>query len=138
MNFPEQPTVALDEVIRSSWFTVEPGNFVYTRVREVGDPSPHLLVIHEREDITVVTEEQNLRALGVIDRNAESWKLITVRCGNPFYCVGFIAYITGALARKGIDIVLTSSFSNDLILVMEKNLAAAHETLLEIGFRQKY
>jgi hypothetical protein len=68
--------------------------------------------------------------------NKEQWKLVNIRCGNPFYCVGFIAFITDALAIAGIDIVIISGFSTDLILVMQQDLERAVEVLVGIGFRQ--
>ena len=124
-------------MIHASWFTIEPGTFIYTRVKEVPDARNHLLVIHDRDEITVVTDEKNLADLGNYESNKEKWKLLNIRCGKPFYCVGFIAYITGALATVGIDIVITSSFSNDLILVMENDLERAAAVLVEKGFVQK-
>jgi hypothetical protein len=51
--------------------------------------------------------------------------------------VGFIALITGVLADAGIDIVLISSFSNDLILVMEKDMDDTVRILKETGFKQQ-
>jgi hypothetical protein len=127
----------LIEVIKASWFTVEVGTYMYTRVKKVIDPEKHLLVIHDRDEITVVTEEKNLAVLGEYESNKEKWKLVNIRCGKPFYCVGFIAYITDALATEGIDIVLTSSFSNDLVLVMESDLQKAIDILITKGFSCK-
>ncbi len=125
---------SLIEVIKASWFRIEDGTYIYTRVKKVQHPEKHLLVIHDRDEITVVTEEKNLPGLGAYESNKEKWKLVNIRCGKPFYCVGFIAYITDALAGEGIDIVITSSFSNDLVLVMENDLQKTIEILIAKGF----
>jgi len=132
--FPEQ----LKEVIELSWFTIDLNTtYVYTSVKEVLFPEKHLVVIRDENETTVVTAEDNLSLLGEYKANKEKWKLINIKCGNPFYCVGFIATITNSFAIKGIDIVLLSSFSNDLILVMEKDMDKAVEILIKIGFRKK-
>jgi hypothetical protein len=41
------------------------------------------------------------------------------------------------MAEEGIDIVITSSFSNDLIMVMDKDLDQAIEILGKMGFEKK-
>jgi len=126
----------LEAVIASSWFTVEEAIYVYASVSEVPEPQKHLLVVREDEEITIATNSTNLPLPFCLQVNKEHWRLVTIRCGNPFYCVGFVATITGALADVGIDIIIISSFSNDLILVMEKDLERAVEVLVEIGFRR--
>ncbi|RYZ19498.1 MAG: ACT domain-containing protein [Chitinophagaceae bacterium] len=126
---------ALKPVIAASWFTVGETTYVYASVAAVIEPEKHLLVVRESKEITVVTDRQHLPLPHCLQVNKEQWKMITIRCGNPFYCVGFVASITDALATAGIDIVIISSFSNDLILVMEKDLNRTVETLVATGFR---
>lgn len=128
----------LQEVIKLSWFNVEDGAYIYTSVNEIKYPEKHLMLINDGKEITIVTLEENLPLLGAYEANKDKWRLINIRCGNPFYCSGFIAYITNALAAKGIDIVLTSSFSNDLVMVPEKDLDRSVTTLMEIGFERRY
>ncbi len=127
----------LQEVIDTSWFTVEDGAYVYARVQQVVHPEKHLAIINDLTELTIVTLEENLPLLNEYDSNKERWKLINIRCGKPFYCVGFIAAITGALADAGIDIVLMSSFSNDLVLVMEKNLSQSMAIIQGLGFSHR-
>lgn len=127
----------LAPVIAASWFTLDTGTYVYTSVEQVTDPEKHLLVVRDGMEITVVTDISNLPMEGSYKENKERWKLVNIRCGNPFYCVGFIAYITDTLAVAGIDIVITSSFSNDLILVMDKDLERAITLLKEAGFEHR-
>jgi hypothetical protein len=133
----EENSRKLQEVIKASWFTVDPGKYIYTSVQKITTPEKHLMIINDGAEITIVTEEKNLSLLEPYETNKDTWRLLNIRCGNPFYCSGFIAYITGALADKGIDIVLTSSYSNDLVMVMEKDLEESIGTLMEIGFRKQ-
>lgn len=126
---------ALAPVIEASWFTIDAGTYVYASVKEVYDPENHLMIIRDRQETTVVTDILNLPLAGEHVLNKEKWKMLNIRCGNPFYCVGFIAYITDVLAVEGIDIVITSSFSNDLVLVMEENFKSAVSVLQSAGFK---
>ena len=128
----------LAPVIAASWFTIDKGTYVYASVAEVKDPAKHLMVIRDGQEITIVTEMNNLPLSGNYQLNKEHWKMLNIRCGNPFYCVGFIAYITDVLAVEGIDIVITSSFSNDLVLVMEADLEKAVTLLSDAGFQQHF
>ena len=127
----------LKEVIRQSWFTIDPGTYVYTRVSEVKDPTKHLIVTRDSDEITVVTDQKNLPGLGDYERNAENWKLLNIRCGNPFYCVGFLAAIASQTAKHGLDITMTSTFTNDYIMAQEQDLEKCIDLLLSLGFSQR-
>jgi hypothetical protein len=127
----------LKSVIAASSFTGDEAAYVYASVTEVKDPQKHLLVVRDGTEITVATDARNLPLPHCLHMNRERWKLLNIRCGSPFYCVGFIATISDALALAGIDIVIISSFSNDLVLVMEKDLEMAVEVLEGLGFEQK-
>lgn len=133
----ENYSQALQQVIEASWFTIDDGVYIYTKVKEITRVQDHLMIINDGQEITIVTRQENVQQLHPVEANKEKWKLINIRCGNPFYCAGFIAYITGSLAAKGIDIVITSSYSNDLVLVMEKDLAESIQVLTENGFQHR-
>lgn len=127
----------LEAVIAASWFTIDEAAYVYASVSEVAEPQKHLLVVRDGTEITVATDARHLPLPHCLHVNKEQWKLVNIRCGNAFYCVGFIATITDALATGGIDIVIISSFSNDLILVAQQDLERAVDVLAGIGFRQE-
>ena len=126
----------LKAVIQSSWFTVEKGFYVYTKVSVVRNPEKHLIVTRDHDEITVVTESSNLPKLGPYERNPDNWVLLNIKCGNPFYCKGFLAAIASAFATKGIDITLTSTYTNDYVMVQENHIEKATSLLKNIGFRQ--
>ena len=91
-------------------------------------------MFRDSEEITVVTDSRNLPLMGEYERNAENWKLLNIRCGKPFYCVGFLAAIAQQMASYGIDIVMTSTFSNDHVLVKEEEAEMAIGLLCDLGF----
>ena len=127
----------LKKVIQSSWFTIENGLYVYAKVTNVHTPEKHLIVTRDSDEITVVTKTSNLADLGDYERNPDNWVLLTIKCGNPFYCEGFLAAIASAFASKGIDITLTSTYTNDYVMVQQNNIDKATSLLKNIGFRQK-
>ena len=127
----------LKKVIQSSWFTIENGLYVYAKVTNVHTPEKHLIVTRDSDEITVVTKTSNLADLGDYERNPDNWVLLNIKCGNPFYCEGFLAAIASAFASKGIDITLTSTYTNDYVMVQQNNIDKATSLLKNIGFRQK-
>ena len=126
----------LKAVIQSSWFTIENGLYVYAKVTNVHTPEKHLIVTRDSDEITVVTKTSNLSELGDYERNPDNWVLLNIKCGNPFYCKGFLAAIASAFASKGIDITLTSTYTNDYVMVQENNIDKAISLLKNIGFKQ--
>ena len=127
----------LKKVIQTSWFTIENGLYVYAKVTNVHAPEKHLIVTRDSDEITVVTKTSNLADLGDYERNPDNWVLLNIKCGNPFYCEGFLAAIASAFASKGIDITLTSTYTNDYVMVQQNNIDKATSLLKNIGFRQK-
>jgi|TARA_B110000305_G_scaffold177565_1_gene196600 hypothetical protein len=127
----------LKKVIQTSWFTIENGLYVYAKVTNVHTPEKHLIVTRDSDEITVVTKTSNLADLGDYERNPDNWVLLNIKCGNPFYCEGFLAAIASAFASKGIDITLTSTYTNDYVMVQQNNIDKATSLLKNIGFRQK-
>ena len=127
----------LKKVIQSSWVTIEHGVYVYAKVTNVHTPEKHLIVTRDSDEITVVTKTSNLADLGDYERNPDNWVLLNIKCGNPFYCEGFLAAIASAFASKGIDITLTSTYTNDYVMVQQNNIDKATSLLKNIGFRQK-
>lgn len=127
----------LKAVIQSSWFTVENGLYTYAKVTNVYTPEKHLIVTRDSDEITVVTKTSNLSELGDYERNPDNWVLLNIKCGNPFYCKGFLAAIASVFASEEIDITLTSTYTNDYLMVQEQNKEQAISVLVGIGFMQK-
>jgi hypothetical protein len=135
MNF--QIDKKLQEVIDCSWFTIDEGTFAYTKVRKIKNVKNHLIITQDSDETTVVTDIKNLKDLGDYERNAENWKLINIRCGNPFYCVGFLAAISSQTALNGLDITMTSTYTNDYVMCKEEELEQCTNLLILLGFSHK-
>ncbi|MDG1840846.1 MAG: ACT domain-containing protein [Crocinitomicaceae bacterium] len=135
MNF--QIDKKLQEVIDCSWFTIDEGTYAYTKVTEIKHVKKHLIITQDSDEITVVTDIKNLKDLGDYERNAEDWKLINIRCGNPFYCVGFLAAISSQTALNGLDITMTSTYTNDYIMCKEEELEKCTSLLILLGFSKR-
>ena len=135
MNF--QIDKKLQEVIDCSWFTIDEGTYAYTKVTEIKNVKKHLIITQDSDETTVVTDIKNLKDLGDYERNAEDWKLINIRCGNPFYCVGFLAAISSHTALNGLDITMTSTYTNDYIMCKEEELEKCISLLISLGFSKK-
>jgi len=127
----------LQEVIDCSWFTIDKGTYAYTKVKEINDVTKHLIITQDSDEITVVTDIENLNNLGDYERNAENWKLINIRCGNPFYCVGFLAAISSLTAINNLDITMTSTYTNDYIMCKEGELDKCKDLLISLGFSMR-
>ena len=135
MNF--QIDKKLQEVIDCSWFTIDEGTFAYTKVREIKNVKNHMIITQDSDETTVVTDIKNLKDLGDYERNVENWKLINIRCGNPFYCVGFLAAISSQTALNGLDITMTSTYTNDYVMCKEEELEQCTNLLISLGFSHK-
>ena len=77
------------------------------------------MITRDAYETTVVTTEDLLGDVEVLDINADRWLLLAIDCANPFYCVGFIAKISAALSGAGMDILVVSTFSCDWVFVKE-------------------
>jgi hypothetical protein len=129
--------MTIQEVIACSTFIVDPTVYKYYLVAAYRQPEAHLQVIHNGSEITVITKESNAGLLDILQTNPEQWRLLNIRCGSPFYCQGFIAAVSSALAAEKIDLTITSTFEYDLVFVQQEKLERAVECLKEIGFQYK-
>lgn len=125
----------LKEIIEKSSFEVLEGRFVYAKVNSVLDLKNHFMVSQDKDEITVVTREENLAKIDLIERNKESYKLIALNVSSPFYSVGFLANVSSAITKKGLNILIISTYSKDYLGIKEKSLERAKRTLLSLGFR---
>jgi hypothetical protein len=126
-----------EAVIRDSTFRFEDGSFVYVRARGVVAPEGHLMVVTDDRETTVVTRPERLDTLDVLETNPDRWVLCTIDCAHPFYCVGFIATISAHLCERGIDVLVVSTFSRDLVFVKESERARARDAMLAAGFAER-
>lgn len=122
------------KIIESSSFVVHEGKFVYTKVRTAPPIDEHFLVSKDADEITVVTKEENLTRLDVIERNKDDYSLIELKVSVPFYSVGFLAAVSSAIAKEGMNILIVSTYSKDYVMVRVEHTEKAVRTLLDLGF----
>jgi hypothetical protein len=125
----------LQEVIEKSSFEVINGKWVYAKVKTAPSVDEHFLVSKDKDEITVVTKEENINKLDLIERNKETYKLVTLNVSIPFYSVGFLATVSNAIAEKGINLLIVSTYSKDYILVREETISEVKEVLIDLGFK---
>lgn len=126
----------LKKIIRQSSFEVQKGRFVYTKVRSAPNVKNHFMVTGDKDEITVVTREENIGDLDLIERSKDNYSLIVLNVSVPFYSVGFLAAVSGAIAKGGMNILIVSTYSKDYIMVKEERLKKAREVLLSLGFSE--
>ena len=131
---PTEQTI--EEIIRKSTFIIHQGAYVYTKARIRPEKGKHFMVSEDESEITVVTKEENLRFVEVIERNKEAYALIALHPSKPFYSVGFLAAVGNALAKQKMDILLLSTYSKDYVLVRVQDLDAAKSALIKIGLKE--
>lgn len=127
----------LKRIIEQSKFEIQEGTYIYTKVSAVPNLKNHFLVSKDKDEITVVTRDEYLGELNIIERNKENYKLIALNVSVPFYAVGFLATVTYAIAEADMNVLVISTYSKDYILVKQEKLEEAVSVLLGIGFSQK-
>jgi hypothetical protein len=122
----------LKEIIRTSPIVIHQGKYAYLKADEK-NLGKHFLVSQDQDEITVVTEEKNIKSLKYSE--ITRWfKLFEVRVSYPFVAPGFIAEIAKAFASKKINILVVSTYSKDYLLIKEEDSKIAIEILKEKGF----
>lgn len=128
---------SVEDIIRQSTFEVQRGVFVYVKVKSVPESGNHFMVSKDKDEITVVTKVENLNSLDLIERNKEDYKLIALNVSMPFYAVGFLATVSSAIAKRGMNLLIISTYSKDYILIKKEKLEDAHQALMDLGFKEK-
>ncbi len=112
------------------------GTYRFVSAGRIGHPELHLMISRDTYETTVVTKEEHLDDVEVLDVNADRWLLLAIDCASPFYCVGFIASISAVLSGAGMDILVVSTFSCDWVFVKEEDGPRASDLLRAEGFRE--
>jgi len=126
----------IEKIIKESTFRVEEGKFVYAKVSKVPSTENHFMVSKDVDEITVVTKEENLSELTLVERNKDFYRLVALNVSIPFYSVGFLATVSQAIAKEGMNILMVSTYSKDYILVKNDKIEKAKSVLLKLGFQE--
>lgn len=131
---PTEQTI--EDILKKSTFIVHQGAYVCAKARSRPERGRHFMVSEDESEITVVTKEENLKYLDLLERNKESYALIGLNPAAPFYSVGFLAAVSGALAKQKHNLLIVSTYSKDYILLNVKQLESGVSTLESLGIRQ--
>lgn len=126
----------IKQVIKQSPFKVEEGRYVYVKTSTAPSIEDHFMVTKDGTEITVVTREENLDKLEVIEKNKDFYKVICLNVSVPFYSVGFLATVSSAIAKAGMNILIISTYSKDYIMVKCGREEDARKVLLDLGFQE--
>lgn len=126
----------IEKIIKESTFKVEEGRFVYAKVSKAPSIENHFLISNDAAEITVVTKEENLSELTLLERNKDFYRLIALNVSVPFYSVGFLATVGQVIAKEGMNVLIVSTYSKDYILVKDDKIENARSVLLKLGFQE--
>jgi hypothetical protein len=104
----------------------------YAVVTTGSDVEGTFATIDDGRELTHVVSEERLTDLQPIDAEP-GWRVLTFDVVLPFDLVGFLAVVASALADAGVSIFALSAYSTDHVLVAERDLQTALETLSELG-----
>lgn len=127
----------LEKIIRKSNYEVIPGRFIYAKVSSIPKKGNHFMVSQDKDEITVVTTEDKLNDVQLIERNKDNYSLIALNVSVPFYSVGLLAVVSDAIAQQKMDILIISTYSKDYILIKDDQIDKARSALNKLGFEEK-
>ena len=126
----------LQEIIKTSTFTVHPGSFVYAQVNGVPSLDDCFMLSKDNDETTAVFEKSKSDQFDIIEQNKDLRRLIELRISKPFYSTGFLAAVTKAISSKGCNNLLVCTYSKDYVMVTEQQFDMAKQALLELGFQE--
>jgi len=126
----------IKKIIKESTFKIEKGKFIYAKVSKIPNSENHFMVSKDKDEITVITKEENIPELSLIERNKDLYRLIALNVSIPFYCVGFLSVISQAIARGNMNILIISTYSKDYILIKDDKIKNAKSVLLKLGLKE--
>jgi hypothetical protein len=126
----------LKKIIESSSFALHEGRYIYAKVKTAPPIDDHFMVSKDKDEITVVTKEENLGSLDLIEKNKDFYQLVELKVSVPFYSVGFLAAVANIIAERGMNILIISTYSKDYIMVRVEFIEKVQQALLDLGFKK--
>jgi len=128
-------TDELKKIVASSTFTLQSGRFIVAKVKTAPTIDDHFMVSKDNDETTVVTKEENLGSLDLIEKNKDFYVAFELKISLPFYATGFLGAVTGAMGDGGMNNLVISTFSKDYLFVREEHLEKATQALLDLGLK---
>ena len=126
---------SLLEMFAKSNFTILPTHFIYAKVTTAPTLGKHFMISQDADEITVITAEENLGELDIIEKNEYHWRLVALNLAVPF-TAGTIAAINAACAELGLNNLIVSTYSKDYIFVKDEHLTDIKNVLNTLGFKE--
>lgn len=124
----------LEAVIHQSPIDVVTGPFLMLRLPSgAAIPPSALCTFRDATELTVVVPAEDAPALDALE-TAGPFALLRARVAIPFVVEGFLAAMAGALAARGLNVLLVSTFSYDYAFVDHDALDEALAALGARGF----
>jgi hypothetical protein len=127
------PSAQLRDAISDSPAVLLPGTFHVIVVAEVDVPADAFAVFRDGVEVTAIVSEAQLAT--VVHHGAQGpFRVLRFELAQPFAAPGFLAAIAAAIARRGVNQLLYSTWSFDYALVATEDLDAAMAGLRDMGF----
>jgi len=126
----------LKKIIKSSKFIVSDGEFVYAKLSSLPSTDDYFMISRDKDEITVVFEKGKRGKFQILEENKDLRRLIELRVSVPFYATGFLAAVTNAIASKGFNNLVVSTYSKDYVLVTVDHFEKAKQALIDLGFNE--
>ncbi len=123
------------EMLGKSTFSISNEKYIYAKVRSFPSNPEHFMVSQDKDEITVVTDENNISSLDVIGKNNNSWRLVSLNLETPFMA-GTLATINSACAENGLNNLVVSTYSKDYLIIKDSQINQIKEVLIKLGFRE--
>ena len=95
-------------------------------------PKDFVAIFNDKEEITVVVNEQYLNSDWIVEVE-RGWRMLSFRITLQFELVGFLAVVAKALADAQVSIFALSAYSTDHLLVKDTDLPEAIRCLELLG-----
>lgn len=118
-----------------SSFVISNEKYIYAKVRSLSSNIDHFMVSRDKDEITVVTNEENISLLDLIEKNENLWRLVSLHLNTPFMA-GTLATINSACAEKGLNNLIISTYSKDYIVIKDSQVHEIKEVLRNLGFKE--
>lgn len=123
------------EMFSKSTFNISNEKYIYAKVKTLPSNSDHFMISQDKDEITVVTDMNNISSLDVVEKNGNSWRLVSLNLETPFMA-GTLAAVNSACAKKGLNNLVISTYSKDYILIKDSQTNQIREVLNELGFKE--
>lgn len=69
----------IEEIIKKSSYILHKGRFVYAKLNAPIPLGNHFMVSQDQDEVTVVTREENMNQISLLERNKDFYRLIELK-----------------------------------------------------------